>query len=153
MKEREPPWMGEERCCSWRFTCRRGCTAAGAGAGRARLWLRGAIGVSVLWIAAMQLRDEPVPFLVARSGRPLGSERPLSRTCAQVRESISLFIYRAERLLGVRHRGGADINAAAGKLDGFAKLTFAEVTPSVTAGSAAWHRPPTSADPIGDERR
>ncbi|WP_433927587.1 hypothetical protein AB3662_31285 [Sorangium cellulosum] len=29
-----------------------------------------------------------------------------------------------------------------GKLDGFAKLTFAEVTPSVTAGSAVWHRPP-----------
>ncbi|XXX73383.1 hypothetical protein WMF30_37660 [Sorangium sp. So ce134] len=29
-----------------------------------------------------------------------------------------------------------------GKLDGFAKLTFAEVTPTVTAGSAAWHRPP-----------
>ncbi|WP_437730830.1 hypothetical protein [Sorangium sp. So ce1335] len=29
-----------------------------------------------------------------------------------------------------------------GKLDGFAKLTFAEVTQGVTAGSAAWHRPP-----------
>ncbi|MGK3992043.1 hypothetical protein [Sorangium sp. So ce1024] len=29
-----------------------------------------------------------------------------------------------------------------GKLDGFAKLTFAEETPSVTAGSAAWHGPP-----------
>ncbi|WP_437850806.1 hypothetical protein [Sorangium sp. So ce363] len=29
-----------------------------------------------------------------------------------------------------------------GKLDGFAKLTFAEDTPRVTDGSAAWHRPP-----------
>ncbi|WP_437980355.1 hypothetical protein [Sorangium sp. So ce117] len=29
-----------------------------------------------------------------------------------------------------------------GKLDGFAKLTFAEDTPRVTGGSAAWHRPP-----------